>query len=214
MRYVLGFLCVCTLGVMPLGGCDIGSGDVCFPGPCPDPLCVGVVCPPDENECTIEYCSGGICRSGPVLNMPATACDFDGLSGICIDGVCGENLCEDVVCDDGNLCTEGTCDYVDGTCEFTPVFCDDGDGCTVGTCNPVDGCDFTTPAEDGTICMALEPAGVEALGMCEAGACLGPCDSESEEVLQCPIEGLEADFFCCPGSEYCTVGDCHFEAQP
>ena len=56
--------------------------------------------------------------------------------------------------------------------------------------------------------MTLEPVGVEALGMCEAGVCLGPCDPESEEVLQCPIEGFEADLFCCPGWEYCTVDGC------
>ncbi len=191
MRYVFAFLCVCALGVMPLGGCsglDI-QGDY-------DP-CEGVVCPDDGNECTKDVCvSLGHC-GWPVLN--GTECTFDGVAGVCAAGECGENRCEGVVCDDGDSCTDDHCDYVDGTCEFTPVFCDDGDACTEDiACDPADGCDFTTPAEDGTICTTEE----EALGMCEAGACLGPCDPESEEVLQCPIEGFE-DLVCGPGCEFC-----------
>ncbi|MBW1761753.1 MAG: hypothetical protein JRG67_11390 [Deltaproteobacteria bacterium] len=154
------------------------------------------MCPPDDNVCTREYCSGGSCRSEPVTN--GSSCTYDGLSGVCVAGVCGENLCEDIVCDDGDACTEGTCDYMDGTCDFTPVVCDDHEECTEDTCDPMDGCVFTA-VEDGTECGGV-------YGMCEAGSCVAPCDLASDEEYPCPIKGLE-DLFCCPGSEYCRA-DC------
>ena len=194
MRYLFGFLGVCALGVVPLVGCDP------FPNCDSDP-CEGVVCPDDGNECTDEVCIGGWfcsreCVSGPAVN--GTECTFDGLSGVCVSGECGENLCEGVVCEDNDACTDDTCDYVDGMCDFTPVWCDDGNGCTEDTCNPADGCDFTTPVEDGTHCFGdFVPA---PMGTCEAGVCVAPCDPASEEILQCPIR---EDLFCCPGWDGC-----------
>jgi hypothetical protein len=193
MRYVFGFLCVCVFGVLPMVGClewDLECDS-----------CDGVWCPPDENECTTELCSCGSCRSRPVSD--GRACDLDGLAGICIDGRCEEDPCEGVVCDDGIECTGGTCDYRDGMCDFTNL-CDDGDDCTKDTCDPADGmCDFTTPAEDGIPCAWDEGR----LGICEAGACVGPCDPGSNEIYPCPGEPV-ADYFCCPRREYCIEGDC------
>jgi len=159
-----------------------------------DPSCVDNEDCDDGNPCTSDYCYSydpdapltcevvQRCRHSQVTD--GTSC---GSGNVCADGVCGENLCKDVG-------------------EFTPVFCGDGDACTEATCDPVDGCDYTTPAEDGTICMTFEPAGVEAFGICEAGACAGPCDPASEEELPCPIEGFEG-IFCCPGWEAC-LPDC------
>jgi hypothetical protein len=211
MRYPIGFLCICALGATPLVGC--------FDDFLESESCDGVVCPDDGNECTVEYCvctgwwCNAECLSTPVVN--GTDCTFDGLSGVCASGVCGENLCEGVVCDeDDDACTDEECDYVDGTCHFSPVVCDDRDECTDDTCNPVDGCIFT-PDEDkeGTICESEDLIEVGAVGMCEAGACLGPCDPASEQILQCPIEGFEDFFSCCPGWEYCTEA-CYSEVQP
>jgi hypothetical protein len=207
-HWVVLVLFLFALGTLRVVACGGGDGSCvddenCDDGnPCTEDRCISY--DPDAPLCeVVQRCSHSRVADG-------ISC---GSGKVCADGVCGENRCEGIVCDDGDVCTDDRCDYVDGTCELTPVFCGDGDWCTVGTCDPVDGCDFTTPAEDGTICMSGEPAGVDALGMCEAGACLGPCDPESEEMLQCPIEGLE-HWFCCPGWEYCIAVDCHFEVQP
>ena len=206
MRYLIRLLGICLLVLIPFFACmeldfgeppeGCGSYDLGWPDGPSDP-CSGVVCPPDDNECTREYCSGGSCRSEPVTN--GRSCTYDGLSGVCVEGVCGENLCKDVVCDDGDACTVGTCDYVDGTCDFTPIVCDDYETCTEDTCDPADGCVFTA-VEDGTVCDGP-------YGMCEAGSCVAPCDLASDEEYQCPITGLE-NLFCCPGQEYCR-DDCY-----
>ena len=163
MRCLFRLLCVCALGVVPVG-CEI------FPDCDSDP-CEGVVCPDDGNECTYESCSsdGWFCHA-ECVSYPAdngTDCTFDGAAGVCVSGVCGENICEGVVCEDGNACTDDECDYVDGTCYFPPVVCDDRNECTDDTCNPVDGCNFA-PVEDGAFCFE---------GTCKAGACVVPTDA-------------------------------------
>jgi photosystem II stability/assembly factor-like uncharacterized protein len=204
MRYLFRFLGICVLVLIPFFACmdfDLGEPpEGCGPYEWDwgdgDP-CEGVVCPPDDNVCTREFCRGGSCTSEPVTN--GRSCTYDGLSGVCVEGVCGENLCKGVDCDDGDACTVGTCDYVDGTCDFTPVVCDDHEECTEDTCDPTDGCVFAA-VEDGTEC------GGPGYGMCEAGSCVAPCDLASDEEYPCPIPGLE-DLFCCPGSEYCR-GSC------
>jgi hypothetical protein len=181
-------------------GCESGwgwDGSNGTDGPyIPSDPCRGVVCPPDDNVCTREYCSGGSCQSEPVTN--GTSCTYDGLEGVCVNGVCGENLCEGDPCDDDDACTVGTCDYVDGTCDFTPIVCDDYETCTEDTCEPSEGCVFTA-VEDGTGCSGR-------FGMCEAGSCVAPCDLTSDEAYPCPIIGLE-DLFCCSDSENCRA-DC------
>jgi hypothetical protein len=99
--------------------------------------------------------------------------------------VCGENLCEDFVCDDEDACTQGTCDYVDGTCAFTPVVCDDGNECTEDRCDPVDECVFTA-VEDGTWCYNTMGAAVCLAGECVFAVCdQGLCEADAERKAQC-----------------------------
>ena len=255
MRDLIRLLGIFLLLLIPFFACmDFGGGETEGCGPYEwdwgdgNP-CEGVVCPPDDNVCTREFCSGGSCTSEPVTNgrsctydglegvcvagvcgenlcegvdcndepcssgscdyadglcdytprfANGTPCTYDGLEGVCAGGICGENLCEDVDCDDGDACTEDTCDYVDGTCDFTPVVCDDDEECTEDTCDPTDGCIFTA-VEDGTSCGGT-------YGVCEAGACVDPCDLTSDEEYPCPITGSE-DLLCCPGYQYCR-GSC------
>lgn len=200
-HWVVLMLFLLALGTLRMVGCGDYEDEGCELYPCED-----VVCPPDDNECTVEYCSDGDCRSKPVED--GKPCTGHGLSGVCVNGVCGENLCEGVACDDGDACTEGTCDYVDGKCDFAVVVCDDQDECTKNRCDSVDGCIFPT-AEDGTRCGDPRPYFEK---MCEAGVCVMPCDPTTEEIYPCPIKDL-AFLVCCPGSEYCCDVEA-FEVQP
>ena len=181
-------------------GCSVdGRSGACVSGRC-DP-CAIVECPPDENECTTEYCSRGDCLSKPVTD--GTPCTFKGLfPGVCVSGFCGKDLCEGVVCDDDDACTDEACDYVDGTCDFTPVVCDRSEPCTRDTCDPVDGC----MVEDGTAWVGRE-CGHLGSGMCQAGDCVDACDAWSQEEYPCPIKGLE-DWLCCPHYYGCE-DDCY-----
>ncbi|MFW2389980.1 MAG: choice-of-anchor Q domain-containing protein [Polyangiales bacterium] len=196
---VFAILLLPFIACMDSGGGEEGCADLCFGNACPDP-CEDVVCPEDGNRCTREYCSGGRCTSDPVTN--GIACTYSGGDGVCVDGVCGENLCEGVTCDDGDECTDGRCDYVDGVCDFTPTTCDDGKACTENACDSSRGCVFSD-LEDGTAC--------DRLRVCESGRCVPACDPGSGEATQCPILGSE-DLLCCPGSDRCT--DQYNCAQP
>jgi len=168
----------------------------------------------DGNPCTRDYCanyidvfdtgvSGPMCEHDPTND--GEECGFDQIALTCRGGLCGAaQLCEGVVCRDDNLCTDDTCAW-DGECVFAPVSCDDGDLCTNDRCDPNTGrCDFTTPSEDGTYC--LLDAVEWKIGGCEAGVCAGPCDPDSEEEVECPVEFFLTTV-CCPGSEAC-LPDC------
>jgi hypothetical protein len=41
-----------------------------------------------------------------------------------------------------------------------------------------------------------------AVGACEAGVCVDPCDPDSVQELPCPVEHHE-DMVCCPGVQGC-----------
>ncbi len=165
MRYVLGFLCLCALGAMPLVGCS--SSDECQSSEDCN----------DRNACTDEVCeTSGICIYRRVSD--GIECDFDGVPGACVNGVCGEDICRDVVCDDGNECTGDICSFVDGcyfpnqsdgrpcdwngengvctegVCGQDPcevLDCDDGDLCTDDWCQFGE-CSHSTRCYDGNEC--------------------------------------------------------------
>jgi len=131
-HWVVLILFLLGLGALRVVGCgDYGNDEGCELDTCPP--CEGIVCPPDENECTIERCSCGVCVSSPVedgtlcspddnectieycsagecLSKPVTdgrACTFKGLfPGVCVSGFCGKDLCAGVDCDD-EPCSEG-----------------------------------------------------------------------------------------------------------
>jgi hypothetical protein len=147
MRYLFGFLWVCALSALLLVGC--GS----------EALCEGVVCEDDGNECTSDGCdpATGTCQHTTVEDD--TACDFDGLPGLCKAGVCEDAmLCEGVECeDDGNECTDDVCDPATGMCGHVT-------------------------AEDDTACDFDGSAGLCKAGVCvDAKLCEGvDCDDDNE----------------------------------
>ena len=73
MRWLVGFLCVCALCVVPVLGCGETTRD----------MCEGVSCN-DDNECTDDVCNpvSGACDYTPVED--GTAC----ANGACIGGIC------------------------------------------------------------------------------------------------------------------------------
>ena len=127
-----------------------GVPGVCVDSVCGENLCEGVMCD-DGDDCTHDY--GCFFQDGSCVHSDISStepCDLDGLAGICIWGVCQEDPCETLVCDDGDLCTEGWCNFLYGTCSFNPR-CSSYQ-CTVGSCDPADGSCTYTPAPDGTSC--------------------------------------------------------------
>jgi hypothetical protein len=122
MRFSLCFLCL--LGSVVLG-CDLFPNDGEEQCGCDD-----------GNECTLDLCVGDGCETEP--REDGWECALNGTSGVCVSGECVVNLCESVVCNDGNECTEGACDYVDGRCVFSPVSdgepCGNGGYCLAGEC--------------------------------------------------------------------------------
>lgn len=208
---LIAFIACMDFGDSDSEGCDVY-----------DNKCEGVVCPPDGNECT-QDCNPSTGGCDYVSRPDGYQCDFQGGPGVCVSGQCEEDPCGSVVCHDDNECTEDLCDWWDGSCSYPPVWdgdscdydgvpgvcvegvcqenacndvvCDDGSECTEDFCDPVTGCK-TIQLEDGIRCNGGE-------GACLNGVCkLHPCDSASDEVLQCPIPGLE-NWLCCPGSHLC-----------
>lgn len=134
MRYLVGFLCVCALGLIPLVGCSETQ-----------PECESAEDCSDGNPCTEDACEATerTCSYTPVDD--GTGCSFDGTVGVCVFGVCGENRCEGVVCeDDGNECTGDVCNFADGTCNVP-----DGTACGSGACLDGDCTALTTAS--GTV---------------------------------------------------------------
>jgi len=173
MRYLFRLLCVCALGVMPVAGCsEAGAPECLYPfdedfDPIFDRNCY--------DECNTAFCGYGN-RCHYVPDSDGRSCDGDGVSGVCVNGVCAENICEGVVCEDGDLCTIDRCDYVDGTCYFTPRGCDDL--CNYGNCDPDSGECVKTPKPDGTSCCIEDypgpcwgPCGCEYSSFCKNGEC-------------------------------------------
>jgi hypothetical protein len=152
----------------------------------------------DDNECAWDVCFDGACTGDGRWMENGTPCTFDGAAGVCVEAVCGENLCEGVSCDDNNVCTRGTCDYVDGMCDFTSVVCDDRNICTEDTCDRVNGCE-ATPVDDGTPCG-------NGAGVCQAGNCVGTFACTEQGIRDAVAVGGGPHTFDCGGPQTVVTG--------
>ena len=74
-RSVLGWVCLCALGVVPLIGCSETARDG-------GPECQGPADCDDGNECSADLCTNGACEATAVVD--GTACT----DGACLDRVC------------------------------------------------------------------------------------------------------------------------------
>ena len=143
--------------------------------------CEGVECK-DQNSCTDDRCDPDTGECHYIAVVEDTACDFDGLPGLCRSGVCVDaGLCEGVDCNDENACTNDVCVRTSGKCSYvavaenTPcsfgglpglcksgecedarlcedVSCDDDNECTDDLCNPANGGCVFTPVPNDTTC--------------------------------------------------------------
>jgi predicted outer membrane repeat protein len=110
MRYLVGFVCVLALGVMPMVGCgetggpggnggSAGVGGMGGGGTGGTDLCQGVDCD-DGNECTEDLCADGVCdnpavEDGTACGQGPGACE----AGACVGGVfpCTEQGIRDAI---------------------------------------------------------------------------------------------------------------------
>ena len=165
-----------------------GAGDApeltaCFDARCVDPRC---------STSSPEFCGEPSCQAD--AECEATGC----ARARCIAGacLCGDPpipdagpSCDPMACDDGNPCTDGRCDPVEG-CVHDPNTdtCDDGDACTMGdvctagtctagaavTCDDGDPC--TDDACDTTMgCTTTPRAEHSTCGAANMRCCGGSC---------------------------------------
>jgi hypothetical protein len=125
MRHVLGFICVCALGMMPLVGCSENAGDGGSGGSAGAAGSGGSAGAGGSGGTVVSACDRELCE--------AVDCDD---ADLCTRDVCNDadGTCSHVaVCDDLNDCTQETCNLADGSCA-TPSPAADGTPCAGGTC--------------------------------------------------------------------------------
>ena len=178
MRVLLTILGGLVLGGLAYVGCfdfqmnwdDDGGG-------CP--VCDGVVCEDDGNECTWDVCNCETGECGVADALEGLVCKRDGSAGVCVDGTCQEDIWCGGACDDGNECTLNRC-YLDlGTCDeevdLGVISIGDGTLCSGGFCR------------DETCVTLVNQCTADDLAAIDAGD--GP---DFEEVVACTQEWYDA----------------------
>jgi hypothetical protein len=225
---------LCDVGAChPVNGCQYtpllcDDGSICTLDSCdPKQGCLAVPDPAacnDQNPCTDDSCDLATgCVHQP--NDKNSCGDNDKCNGIeyCQAGACVPG--EAPVCDDGNPCTAGKCDPVQG-CQYTPdnggncsdnnecngmefcqagkcmpgvpLKCDDGNACTTDACTPGKGCGHTA-VKDDTPC----PGGSNYA--CLAGKCVCVPDCVGKA---CGDNGCGGSCGFCQGGSVCDNGQC------
>ncbi len=147
----------------------------------------------DNDPCTQDLCSSGVCSNPPAPN--GQACDdnlYCTVSDVCVNGDCSGG--QQRSCDDSNICTQDSCNEVSDICSNVPVqdatptgstcgtgacqrsgVCISGVAtCTPGspsaeTCDNIDNdCDGSTDESLAQSCYT-GPSGTSGVGECNAG---------------------------------------------
>src|SRR4029453_11956727 len=147
----------------------------------------------DNNACTIDSCSLGVCDFRPIAGCRTCTTNADcSDANACTNDTCGAlGTCQastPVSCDDANACTTDSCDTLLG-CQHTSASCADGnpctnDSCSAGSCQHANN---TAPCSDGSLCTTGD---VCSAGSCQAGA-----------PVTCPGGST-----CNPGTGQCVAG--------
>ena len=215
--------------------CEDGNActenDACADGKC---LPGDEVTCDDENVCTTDSCD---VKEGCLFAANDEGCnddDFCTTVDICSNSECVGT--EPLDCDDENLCTDDSCEPLQGCAHADNVEpCDDGDICTVDdacgegscqpggaqecddantctkdTCDPADGCLFEAidgECEDGSVCTEGDTC-VD--GVCTAGGPI-PCDDENPCTTDScdPADGcvFTNNTVSCDDNSACTADD-------
>ena len=101
MRYLVGFVFVLVLGVVPLVGCSETIPECRIDKDCSD-----------QSECTEDRCNGGVCENTAVED--GTACER---STECTVAACASGACESTPIADGTACADGAGACQQGSCQ-------------------------------------------------------------------------------------------------
>ncbi len=181
----------CVNAFKSTASCDDGNacttGDSCATGGCAGKA---IVCN-DNNECTLDSCSGGVCSSVPNPGLACTDGSVCTSQDVCAkSGACVGNP---VSCNDGQVCTDDSCDPLAGCKKVAnAAACTDGNACTIG-----DGC-------GGGVCVAGKPNGCDDGNPCTSDACdvsSGAC-SHTANASAC------SDGNACTQNDVCGGGQC------
>ena len=154
------------------------------------------------------------CSELAVAQKLSTQCGAQNAEGTCI----GTRMCTESGLTECMLATPGPeiCDGGDNDCngQVDEGTCDDGNSCTVGSCNGVDGCSFAPvdgPCDDDNVCTENDAC---ADGLCTAGTAVvcddgDPCTKDTcDPVGGCQSEPLETCAPTCsdPSQKQCEPG--------
>ena len=144
----------------------------------------------DQDACTAD----DVCRSGECLGTTVECDDSNPCTTEYCDmeqGCLYENLPDDSSCDDGNACTVADA-CLSGECYGETRDCNDDNICTDDSCDPVQGCQNEN-LPDETVCDDEDACTIE--DACFAGECRGntrDCDDENP----CTINGCDVQEGC------------------
>lgn len=186
---VCGVVMLLTLN---LGGCP-GQ-----PEACTDASTCG-----DDEACTLDECTAGVCTNSVIEGCCNTDADCDD-EDLCTTDACANNTCSNtaVDCNDDDACTDDSCDAATGDCVNTDVACAEGEVCVEGdcvlTCTAAADCDDTDACTDDS---------------CVDGVC-AYADVNCDDGDACTTDACDATTGCastaieCPAGQVCENGDC------
>ena len=223
------------------GSCDDGNActliDLCVLGVCAGSVVPGCVpCAEDgdcgdNNACTDDVCTGGICEHMDNFNAATQCCTpSDGTRTVIVDGeLCTDDMCDPqtgvvthppvelpTTCDDGHLCTENDV-CTGGACAGTTISgcrecesnadCADNNVCTTDLCEN-DLCRYRNNYHANTSC--CDPISGNITPISDQDPCtMDSCDAGTGAAVHAPISGpLCDDGLGCTTNDQCVAGTC------
>jgi len=187
---------------------------VCSEGSCPEQ--VEHVCA-DESDCTLDLCDPVAGCSNTIVDDGLPCVATDGLTGHCEAGICSTACLTALDCDDGMNCTYDECNTVTSQCQHTTddAACNDNNVCTDDTCDAIEGCVYSHNTEQCATSFCVQLSLLKE-AFCEEGSCpdqeIVNCDDDNE----CTDDSCGASTGCsnahnnafCVDENVCTITAC------